>query len=543
MYKLMVVDDEQMIRDGIINFIINSKIEFEVVGEAADGKQALEMMPELMPEVIITDICMPLLDGIEFIESAKLINPDLKVIIVSGYDDFEYAQKALRLGVFDYLLKPVQADRLVDILQRIKEELDEHRDLLRDITELKKRFKMSLPVMRDRFFQELMTGKVKPEELAEKLQSLDLTITGQLYAVALIKMKNLKSANKESIKTEGLLQCYMTQITENMFPDYIKPYVFFQSGDRMVVLFAVSESDRQKVFIALNQNLKRVIISAQRSLSIDAYASLGKLYNDLAMIYQSYNEAEEAIQFSLLQEKGSVVNYEDINTQKDRQYKRPIEIEKQLLTQVKLGEKQQVPHTIQMLLDYYRGGKDIEPSRIKLLLLEITVLLVRTVEETGGSGKNVFKNGKITPYEQVEQCETLADMQEFFCEFVMKCLEEIEKVRVGRGYTIVEKAKEIIETSLENHEFSLDDVAGRLFISPNYLRNLFKQQVGETFVEYLTRHRMEKAIELLDDPSLKIHQIAEQVGYIDQHYFSICFKKFFGLTPTEYREAKMVVEN
>jgi two-component system, response regulator YesN len=543
MYKLMVIDDEQIIREGIIHSLVNCKIGFEVVGEAANGKQALEMIPEMMPDIIITDICMPLLNGIEFIEIAKSINPDIKVVIISGYDDFEYAQKALRLGVYDYLLKPVQAEKLISILVQVKEELDKHNSFLHDMDELKKQIIVSLPVIRDRFFHELISGRIKAGELEQRLNYLDLQISGRLCAIALIKIKNRQSINKEFAGDEGLLQCYIIQITENIFPEFIKPYIFFTSDDKMVVLLTTLDKNRQRVFISLNQILKRIILSIERGLNIDAYAAMGRLYDDALMLYKSYSEAEEAIQFSFLKDKGSVVNYEDINTPQEIQYNRPLELEKQLLTQIKLSEEQAALQTIEMILEYYRGLKDVEPSRIKLLVFEITILLLRTIEETGGMIKNIMKDEKLTPYECVYQCETFLDLQQFLYQFVMNCIHEIEKVRAGKGYTIVEKAKEIVAAALDNSEFSMDDVAARLFISPNYLRSLFKQQLGESFVEYLTRIRMEKAQKLLDDATLKIHNIAEKVGYLDQHYFSMCFKKYFGLTPTDYREAKMISEN
>ena len=176
MYKLMVIDDEQIIREGIINAVISSKTGFEVAGQAANGKQALEVMPDLMPDLIITDICMPWLNGIDFIENAKSLNPDLKVLIVSGYDDFVYAQKALRLGVSDYILKPVQTEKLRSILNRVKEELDTRGNLLRDIDDLRKQVQINLPVIRERFFRELIAGEVKPAEMTQRLHKLGLAI-------------------------------------------------------------------------------------------------------------------------------------------------------------------------------------------------------------------------------------------------------------------------------------------------------------------------------------------------------------------------------
>jgi two-component system, response regulator YesN len=539
MYKILVVDDESIIRSGIVNVVTGQGSGFVVAGEATNGKQALELIPELAPDLIITDICMPMANGLELIETAKSINPDLKVLVISGYDDFEYAQKALQLGVDDYILKPVQASQLIDILRRVRLELDQRFHFLQDIGLLQKKLTVSMPLLREWFFQSLIAGKMKALEITEKLGDLDLQLTGCLFGVALIKIKNLQSAKAEYTKEKGLIQSCLMQISESIFPTGIQPFPFFLSEDKLVILFAIQTSDRQRIFITLNQNLKRIMLAIQNQLNVDTYAALGRLYDELIGVSYSYSEAEIALQFSFLREKGSLINYEDINLQDEPVEQWPLELENKLLLQVRLGEKEQVVQSALEILNYHRNQQTIDPGRVKRFVFETTLLLMRTVTEAGG---NISAFGK-DPYPLVYQCENLTELEHFLVDFSLACCTEIEKARLGKNYSIVEKAKHIIESSLEQNEFSLDDVAGRLFISPNYLRSLFKQQVGESFVEYLTRRRMEKARILLDDVTLKVHRIAEAVGYDDQHYFSICFKKYYGLTPTDYREAKGFVDH
>lgn len=536
MYKILVVDDEPIIRSGLINVLSRADNGFVVAGEAASGMQAMDLLPELAPDVIITDICMPTVNGLELIETAKSINPDLKVLIISGYDDFEYAQKALRLGVEDYILKPVQAGQLIDILTRVKKELDQRFHFLQDLSLLQKKLTVSLPLLREWFFQALITGKMEEPEIVQKLEGLDLQLTGCLFGVALLKLKNLQSVKAENSGEKGLTQSFLIEVFESVFLEEIRPFPFFLGEDKLAILFDIRSADRQKSFITLNQNLRRVMLAVQNQFHVDTYAALGRLYEKLIAVDQSYSQAETAIQFSFLKGSGSLVNYEDINLQNETPVQWPLELEKQLLLQVKLGEKEQVAHSALRIFDYHRNQQTIEPGRVKQFVFETTLLLLRTVAEVGG---NISVLG-MDPYQRVYHCETLTELEHFLVNFSLSCCTEIEKTRLGKNYSIVEKTKEIIENSLEQMEFSLDDVAGRLFISPNYLRSLFKQQVGESFVEYLTRRRMEKARFLLDDVSVKVHQIAEAVGYSDQHYFSICFKKYFGLTPTDYREAKRI---
>lgn len=537
MYKIMVIDDESIIRQGIINALA-SQPDFEVVGEAADGKEGLELMASLLPDLVITDICMPMMDGIELIEGSKAINPDVKFLIISGYADFEYAQKAIQLGVSDYLLKPVQTEELLGVLFRLKAELDEKNRFLLDLNNLQKEYTISLSLMQEWFFHELLAGNIQADELESKLNNLNLNMKGSYYGVALIHLKNFGSGNQKYPADKGFIQSYLLQIIKNIFPETIRTFLFFLNENRLVLLLSLAGGRRQELFLALNQNLKRVMVLVEKNLEIDLYASLGRLYDDLLKVSSAYAEAEEALQFSFLKGKGSLVNYEDINIHNDRQYPRPVKLEAELLLQIKLGETGQLREIVARFFQYYRNGDHLEPSRVKLFILETTILLLRTVEELGGVIQNTQTDERVDPYSQIYQCDTFEDLEGFFFNFAMDCATEIKRVRMGKNYSIVEKAKEVIEASLGNSEFSLDDVAALLYISPNYLRSLFKQQVKESFVEYLTRRRMEKAQLLLDDPTLKIYQVAEAVGFTDQHYFSICFKKYFNLTPTDYREAK-----
>ena len=539
MYKILVVDDEPIIRSGIINALSGQEHGFVVAGEAANGMQALELLPELALDVIITDICMPTVNGLELIETAKSINPDLKVLVISGYDDFEYAQKAVRLGVDDYILKPVQAQHLLEILARVRVELDKRYLFLHDVSQLQKRLTVSLPLLREWFLQGLIAGKMTAPEIAEKLTDLDLRLTGPLFGVALLKMKNLQSATAPGAG-KGMAQTFLMQIAAAIFPAGIGAVPFFLSEDKLAILFDIASSDRQRVFIALNQNLKRIVLAVQNQLNVATYAALGSLYDELAAVSRSYSEAETALQFSFIQEKGGLVNYEDINLQTETSLAWPQELERQLLLQVRLGDGAGAARSAQAFFAYYRAQQGIKPGRVKQSVFEMTLLLQRTVAEAGGNIAGYGADAQSDPYQLVQECETLTELEQFLIDFARACCDAIQKARLGKNFSIVEKAKQIIESSLEQSEFSLDDVAGRLFLSPNYLRSLFKQQVGESFVEYLTRRRMEKARDLLDldDVTLKVHHIAEMVGYNDQHYFSICFKKYFGLTPTDYREAK-----
>jgi two-component system response regulator YesN len=536
MYRVMVIDDEPIIRDGIVSVINGNGQDFEVVAEAGDGKAGLEMLAEVLPDVLITDICMPLLGGIELIELARTVNPDIKFIVISGYDDFEYVRRALQLGVCDYVLKPVEPAKLIATLEKLQADLDRQNDFFQNIRDLQGQVELFRAIMRNQLLYDLLTGKVPPEQLQPKLKNLGIPMEGHFHTVAILKIKRPEVMSPDFNGRDEIFQCYLVENIEAAFGGDCRAQVCNLGDDKVAVILNVTAGDYSAVFLRVNQILKRILIAIQRNLNAPAYAALGRFYRELPELKHAYREAKEALQHSLLQEKGNVVNYEDINIRPPVRDQRPPELERALIQQVKLCEKEQALQTLGTLMEYLRNLQSSDPLGIKRRVFEFAVLLLRTVETAGGLLKHILKEERISPYEKALRCETFSDLEEFTVKLVTDSLEELEKVKVGKGYSLVEQAREIIAVSYQNPELSLDDLAAKLFISPNYFRSIFKQQVGESFVEYLTGMRMAQARELLNDPSLKVTEIAGQVGYVDQHYFSICFKKYYGLTPSEYRE-------
>jgi two-component system response regulator YesN len=533
MFKVIVIDDEAIIRMGIVNALKNSN--FCVTGEAADGQQGLELIQRDLPDVVITDICMPLMSGIEFVENAKMISPDLKFVIISGYDDFEYVQRALQLGVCDYILKPVQTTKLLDLLTKIEADLDRYNHFLRDVQDLKRRVQESLPMLKNQFLQSLVLGKILPEQIPAQLEYLQLPLAALLHTVALFKFKPEADDETPLPETENLLQCQISRIAENIFSQYCGVQIFFISDGKAVAILSVAHSEREKVFLELNQLVKRIIVLIHRNLNMQVYAGLGKLYDQVPHLNLAYREATEALQYGLLK-TADLVNYEDITTAPIAGYRRFPELERLLLQQIKLGERTAGLQTVETILQHFTQTANWDSLQLRLQIWELTVMIQRTIGEAGGDLHELFSSAETTLYEKVRCCETITDFHDFLEQFVTWSAAEIERVNKSKGYSLVEAAAQIIETALGDPEFCLDNVAAKLYLSPNYLRSIFKQQTGESFVEYLTRRRMETAQKLLRDCSVKIGNVAEQVGFSDQHYFSLCFKKFTGLTPSEYRE-------
>jgi two-component system response regulator YesN len=540
MYKVIIVEDEALIREGIINSINKSDCGFEVVGEAEDGEQALQLIKEKMPEVLITDISMPKMNGLELVECVREINPEVKVIIISGHDDFKYAQKALSIGVQDYLLKPVLPEKINDILSKIKEDIIRQQSFLLNVEDLKKQVLESLPIVKERFFNEIINGKLSNDQIISKSKYLNVDFQGDLYGVVLLKTKQPNDVVDSSVRKIDMVQYFISDIVDKIFDQSIKVYTCALTDYETVLLFCIKEKSLQNAFITINQSVSRVVISLQKYLNVKAFASIGKLYNSIYDFKRSYEEATEALNYSTCQKSCSIINYEDVCSQKAIAHKKPVDLETKLILSIKLCERLKSMDYLEKLFEFYNMRPIEDIRRIKIDIFELVILLFRNIEESEGSFTESLYGKQISFYEEIQKCDDIYELRMWLLGFIEAYISELEKMHVSRSVSLVEKVKEMINACVSDENFSLNDVASKFFISPNYLRQIFKQHTGESFVEYLTHIRMEKAVTLLKDPTLKIQYVAEQVGYSNQRYFAICFKKQYQLTPTDYREIEFM---
>jgi len=536
MYKLIIAEDEELMREGLTKLIVNSDCGFEVVGQAEDGEQALRLIKDTKPDVLITDISMPKLNGLELVECIRDINPEIKVIIISGYDDFEYARKAMRLGVQDYLLKPVLPEQIREVLIKTRKEIEKQQDFLLNLEDLKKQISESLPIVRERFFNEIINGKLSKEEVADKLLYLNLDFLGDLFGVVILKTKQQNEISSSSEIKEDIVQYFLIDIANKVFNNNIKVYAFARTDYETILLVCIKAIDVENAFIMINQSTSRLVASLQKYMKVSAFAAIGKLYTNIYEFKRSYEEASEALNYNFSQSNGSIINYGDICLKKDIIYKRPVQLEENLLLNVKLCEKDKCVDNIKKIFEFYKSNPTEDMRRIKINIFELITFLFGNIEASGGICTELLYASQISSYAEIQKCDDVLDLKKWLLAFVETYINELEKMRASRSISLVQNVKEMADICIRDENFSLDDVVSKLFISPNYLRQIFKQHTGESFVKYLTRIRMEKAALLLKDTTLKIQYIAEQVGYSNQRYFAICFKKYYKLTPTDYKE-------
>ena len=548
-YHILIADDESYVRDLIAKSINQSSLDMEVVGCAEDGAQAIEMVKKLKPDILITDIYMPFVSGLELIQAVKDTGVDIKTVIISGYDDFAYAKSAMELGVTNYLLKPFLPNELFEVLEKLKEELENNASLLRNMTELQTQFEDNVSYIQERFLKNIIQNKVIQEDVArrnliEEGKIIRLELKGNYYCTGIVKIQTESTNKKWDFSKQSVVEEFLIIIKDEYFDKKIKTYAVSFHDHQLTMIFCSTHADVFDFYTGVRTSLEKINQSLQKYYNMQLVCVLGKIYPRLEQISDSYEEALSMIKF-ILPGRNCVINYEEAKQMLssrniESEQKRPQELEEELVLAIRLAKKDKALSVLASVLQYYESLYITSHEFVSMSIFELVFSIDNALLESGGTFR-IWEDDKMKQYfiDQI-QCGTLLDTKLMLENYISKRCDEFSNIISNQSDKLVYKIKTLIDLNLSKEEFNLESASSQLFFSPNYVRQLFKQKTGEGFTEYLIRKRMEKAVELLRDPIYKIQDISLSTGYSTQRYFSSCFKKFYGYTPTEYREKLLV---
>ena len=321
-YKILLVDDEAEVRTSIIKKIDWDHVGFQVVGDAENGIDALEKVEQLEPDVIMTDIRMPYMDGLTLAEQLRKIRPSIKVILFSGYDDFEYAKKAIQLNIIEYILKPVNAVEMADILSHVRDTLDAEIQHLRDIESLQESFRKNLPILREKFLSNLVKGNVERADIPILMEEYGLSLqNGTFWIAAKVVVQEIQS---ETWKSRNLRMVSILRLLEDRLEGFGTYSCFHRPSG--ICLIAVLEEEKQ--MYALTTLLEDICREARKILGCRMMIGVGRVVDRLDEIHKSYTEAREAVAYS--QTAGDVVFLSDVETKKDTLLRLDLKDEKEL---------------------------------------------------------------------------------------------------------------------------------------------------------------------------------------------------------------------
>ncbi|GIP25000.1 DNA-binding response regulator [Paenibacillus sp. J23TS9] len=529
MYKVFIVDDEAVVRDGLKRTINWQEHGFELIGDYANGREALEMMEHTVPDVIISDISMPFMDGLELASAVSRKYPYVKMIILTGFDEFEYAQQAIRLKVSDFILKPITAHEMRDLLHKVKREMDEVAQQHEDLSRLYHQLKQSLPLLKERFLERLVVNGLRTSEIDERFQYFGLA---PLSPLQLVMVADIDDFGTRTIRTDTghdteILRYAAFNVLEEIA--IRENLLLFRTREERLVLVFSGETEESALYEQAYHIAEEARFYIDKFLKFTVSIGVGQACRSAEELPLSYRSALSALDYRFLLGKNRVLSILDFEGKPAFENHSRRDWDRQLASVVKTGSVQEVH---QLIHEFVADLKEsMVPLDSCLLHIQKVILsLMNTTQELGLEGSRQIHLTDVYKYKTLDEIEVWLE------ETVSSVMTSIADNRNHYTLTQIRKAVEYIETHYAEEKMSLQDLCRHVLMSTSYFSLVFKQHTGETFVEYLTRIRMEKAKEMLQHTTMKFYEIAGKVGYGDPNYFSILFKKHAGMTPREYRD-------
>lgn len=531
----MIVDDEPIVREGIKNRIQWSDHGFECVGVSENGRDALEAVSRLRPDVVLTDIYMPFMDGLELSRHISKQYPLTKIIILTGYDDFEYAQQAVKLQVTDFILKPVTSAELREMLDKLKSQMDEERGHREHLNRLKQQLNESLPLLKERFLERLASSALNEWEISSKIAYFDIPLRGPLFVAIATDMDELRP---EEQGTDNELYAFaIYNIIQEIMEKEAASAVFRYQGNKVITI--LSGSEEEEIYSRAQELAEQIRTTVKSYLKFTVTVGVGTIGTHLQDIRHSCRASVAALEYRLLIGSDQVVSISDLEKRGSTPLYDGAETESALVSAIKTGTHEDVERSIGRLIrELGNASISIEQCHVRVLRTMLAVL--QTLLEIGCSEKELF--GRETRLlTELYSFRSLDEIEIWLKEMCRKAVKDVADTRRDISRKQMEEAAAYIHRNFDDTALSVKTVCSRIFMSASYFSALFKAHTGKTFVEYVTGVRMEKAKELLKHSSLKTYEIATKTGYQDAQYFSVLFKKYTGDTPTEYRN-KMLAD-
>ena len=521
-FSIILADDEQQILYGMKKGIEWERLGFKVAGVAQNGKEALELMEEVHPDLVISDIKMPFMDGLEL---AKHIHEDYmntKVILFSGWDDFEYARLAISYGVSEYIMKPIDYEEMQKLLIKMHEELDKEYNEKMNRVRLENAYMESLPLLRQQFFNRLVTEPMEEEELKSQIENLKLEFKDEVYSVVAVKT----GGGKEK---DVLSELAVKQTLKEALEKIAHVYEFGMSDNEVFILGSNKRHDIGRIIRTISE--AEVLIERIFHSRISCGISVsGRSLKDMPVLY---GQALEALDYNLVTVEESYTYYNDIMPVQDEREDWNTKVEN-IGKKITHCTEEELKFQVENLIAWLHK-RQYSLNEYQVLILELSFSFSRFYKkyqitsdmEFAGTKKMAVKILSLSTGEELDHW--LIN----YCELIRSL---IQKKQIDNNVILAEHARKIVEEKFQDPNLSVETVCGDLHVSTSYFSKIFKQETGGTFVNYLTGRRMEEAKKLLLQTDYKSQVIGNMVGYPEPNYFSYVFKKNCGMSPVKYRK-------
>ncbi|SDW98503.1 response regulator [Paenibacillus sp. CF384] len=543
MYKLLIVDDEPTVRTGLSSYFDWSSHGIEVIGEADDGDVALAFIEQELPDLILSDIRMPNMDGITMARQISATYPEVQIIFVSGHDDAEYLKSAMKVSAVDYIFKPVNLQELTEVIKKVVADLDYRGHEQRRKEEMRSKLKEGMPLLREKFLLSLIGNAIPKHNLQDRLAFLGLELPIEAsYWIMAISVDDLGEVTALRSEVDRQLLWYsVLNICRELIDVHMSGYAFeHRSGEFVGILrtepLADDAQDAANVLLALAADIRE---NLERWLKIGVTIGIGDRADSLAELAQGYKQAREAVTHKWYLGKNRIITMNSLeNPESDGggSSKFDPEHQEQLVSALKAADLEKVREVLDLLFSDMNRNRTAGLKYGRNVCLQMALVVGQLLMELNVQSPEL-ESAESVLWEALFEQETIGEMRQLIESHLLSACDRIREKRTGKVANLAERVRAIIEHNYADGNLTVEVIGKEVYLTPTYVSLLYKQETGQTINEYLTQVRVERAKAMLRDHRYKFYDICYAIGYTDPSYFTKLFKKSTGVTPSVYRDS------
>lgn len=536
-YRMMIVDDEVSTRSGLRDCFNWSVYGIEVAGEAGDGASGLELFHKLKPHIVLTDVKMPKMNGIEFARKIRELDANVKIVFISGYDDVDYLKSALRMDAVDYVLKPINRNEMAAVFDKVVKLADSEVEQREMLGRMNARLVQSLPLLRERFLARLLQdGGAQPGDVEKQLDFLELSFPREaVYSTILISLDDQEILFERLSPREVELTSFSIQnICQEIVSRYMHGYVFeHQKGEFAAILCMKEEAEKDSLYEMLTEIKNSLDDFLQRLMNLSISIGVGSSVQQLEELCQSFGHAGDALHQKLFLGKNRLIMIDQLDMSGDWDFRTVRKACDKLPALLKGSDESAMMAYVDGLFKELLRNRRLNLKYCRLICLDLLLMTsqflldIDLVHEELDQAEETLRGG-------IMKLETIGDMKESLTGYLGLACRHFGERKTNKSRNVIERIKAVIEARFHEN-LTISDVAKEVYLTTTYVCLIFKQETGYTINDYLTKMRMEAATAMLKDPGRKLHDICYAIGYSEPSYFSKMFKKYTGLSPSEYR--------
>lgn len=524
-YTVLLVDDEEDVIQVIMKKISWEELGFSVIGYANNGVKAFEMVEEFQPDVVMTDIRMPYMDGMELCKMIREEFPATKILLFTGFDEFEYAREAVHLEIEEYVLKPLNSAELTGVFEKLKTKLDQEISEKRNVEVLQKYYLESLPLLQTNFYVTLIEGRIQKKDLAKFLEDYQISFSGPLFCCAVI---HTSSSRVPEHMNPLLAATSVAKQAEEYLGKKWEAKSFSYLGNTVLLVQLKNRSENSE----LTDDCDRFCRYTKRMIGAVVTVGIGQVCENILELAQSYSSAREAVSYRAIYGSGRAVNIREIAPrEKNSGEENDMELLK-LFRLIRVGTEQEISEAGQKYLKrIFSAAGSLEQHHVTVMELVSSMYKFSNRNDIEVEG---FSGDMRNLYSRLLEMDP-EGLRKWFTGLCLAFHEKLFRVRKQSTQSIVARGEEYVRNHYMEEELSLDIICQALGVSNSYFSTIFKKETGKSFIGYLTDYRMDQALRLLIETNEKSYMIAKKTGYADPNYFSYVFKRRFGVSPSKYR--------